>query len=118
MRSKAGKRRQLIDSSHSTSGASGLCCTPRRVSSPTHAFVQKWFELVRAGEGRSFAVDKEALELVRRREIRVKGAQRSRIANPFRVGWNGASGSDRLDFRWRSSVQRMVLDVAQGRARA
>lgn len=82
----------------------------------TRSFVEKWFETVRASGG---AVEKDARarELVRRRELRVKGRQRSRIANPHRVGWNGASGSSRLDFRW-GTVQQMVLDVAQGRTRA
>lgn len=86
-----------------------------RPTTPTRTFVERWFEAVRQNDG---AVDASprACELVRRREVRVKG-QRSRIANPHRVGWNGASGSGRLDYRW-GTVQQMVLDVAEGRSHA
>lgn len=91
--------------------------SPRRISLSTRTFVEKWFEFARAGDT-SITGNKAALDLVRRREIRVKTAHRSRIANPYRVAWNGASGSARLDYRWKSSVQRMVLDVAMGGAHA
>jgi hypothetical protein len=88
---------------------------PSRVSMASRDFVTKWFALVRSSTARPIVDVGEARELVRRRELRVKGRQRSRIANPFRVGWNGASGSARLDYRWGSAVQQIVLDVAQGR---
>jgi hypothetical protein len=88
----------------------------RRPTPQTRAFVEKWFEIVRSTD-LAVDVDHRARELIRRREIRVKGPQRSRIANPRRVGWNGASGSGRLDYRW-GTVQQMVLDVARGRSSA
>lgn len=88
----------------------------RTVSPRTHQFVETWFELLRSA--RAIVDDPSARDLVRRRELRVKTRVRSRIANPFRVGWNGASGSARLDYRWGSSVQQMVIDVAEGRSRA
>jgi hypothetical protein len=91
---------------------------PTRVSTATRDFVTKWFALVPGSMKRPIADVSEARELVRRRELRVKGGQRSRIANPFRVGWNGASGSARLDYRWGAAVQQIVLDVVQGRSDA
>jgi hypothetical protein len=81
-----------------------------------HAFVERWFELIRHDGERPLSDNPTARKLVRERELRVKGPQRSRIANPRRVGWNGESGSGRLDFRW-GTVQQLVLDVAQGRGR-
>ena len=74
--------------------------------------------VAKRADGHPIAEYQPAKELVTSREVRVKGRQRSRIASPFRVGWNGASGSARLDYRWSSSVQRIALDVAEGRARA
>jgi hypothetical protein len=88
----------------------------KTVSRRTHDFVTRWFDMVRTAT--SFTDDQSAHDLVRRQELRVKTRARSRIANPFRVGWNGASGSARLDFRWGSSVQQIVIDVAEGRGRA
>jgi hypothetical protein len=81
-------------------------------------FVEDWVRLVKKADGHPLPDNQPANELVASREIRVKGRQRSRIANPFRVAWNGASGSARLDYRWRDSVQRIALDVAEGRASA
>jgi hypothetical protein len=87
-----------------------------RPTLPTRRFVEQWFEVVRANDG-AVDADPRARELVRRREVRVKGLQRSRIANPRRVSWNGASGSGRLDYRW-GTVQQMTVDVAEGRGSA
>jgi hypothetical protein len=87
-----------------------------RPTLPTRTFVEKWFEVVRTSDG-AVDADQRARELVRRREVRIKGRLRSRIANPHRVAWNGASGSGRLDYRW-GTVQQMALDVAEGRSRA
>jgi hypothetical protein len=90
----------------------------RQVAERTRSFVEQWFQLVQASGGSAIAKDARARELVRQREMRLKGSVRSRIANPFRIGWNGASGSGRLDYRWGSSVERIVLDVVEARARA
>lgn len=89
-----------------------------RVAASTRSFVEKWFAFVQASNGRRLADDAQARDLIRRRELRVKGRQRSRIATPYRVAWNGASGSGRLDYRWGAAVQQIVLDVAKGRAGA
>lgn len=89
-----------------------------RASTAARRFVQEWCKIVVHGGGHRLSDSRAAKELIRIQEIRVKGTQRSRIANPFRVGWNGASGSAQLDYRWRSSVQQIALDVANGRERA
>jgi Family of unknown function (DUF6361) len=89
-----------------------------RASSRAKRFIEAWVVEVKRADGSPIADDQRARRLVRSREIRVKGSTRSRIANPHRVLWNGASGSGRLDYRWGSSVQQIGLDVARGRARA
>jgi hypothetical protein len=78
-------------------------------------FIHDWQRAVMNADARPLSDDPAAQELVRRREVHVKGRIRSRIANPFRVEWSGASGSAQLDYRWGSSVQRIALDVAEGR---
>jgi hypothetical protein len=90
---------------------------PGRGTVQTRDFIEKWFDLVRLDGDTLLDDNPKARELVRRRELRVKGPQRSRIANPFRVAWNGGSGSGRLDFRW-AAVQQIVIDVAEGRGHA
>jgi hypothetical protein len=87
-------------------------------SSGAKRFIEAWVAEVKKADGRPIVDDDRAKGIVRSREIRVKGRTRSRIANPFRVVWNGASGSGRLDYRWGSSVQQIALDVARGRTRA
>jgi hypothetical protein len=89
-----------------------------RASSGAKRFIEAWATEVKKADGRPIVDDDRAKGIVRSREIRVKGKARSRIANPFRVVWNGASGSGRLDYRWGSSVQQIALDVARGRIRA
>lgn len=89
---------------------------PRPEDRRVREFVERWFAVVR-NDGPDALVDsKTARDLVRKRELRVKGKQRSRIANPFRVVWNGESGSARLDFRW-GTVKQLVADVARERGR-
>jgi hypothetical protein len=78
-------------------------------------FVQDWLNAVRRADGRPLSRERSARELVAAREARVKGRARSRIYQPFRVGWSGASGSAQLDYRWSASVQQIVLDLAEAR---
>jgi hypothetical protein len=89
-----------------------------RASPGATGFVEAWQRTVKAADGRPLTDDGAARKLVTAREIAVKGRQRSRIAAPFRVEWAGGSGSARLDYRWGTSVQRIALDVAEGRFRA
>ena len=91
----------------------------REVDHPTHTirptlirFVQDWVELARMG-----AVDlpdsEAARALVRDRERRLKTSQ-SRFANhAVRDRWGGASGADRLSFRW-GQAQSHLGDLLNG----
>jgi hypothetical protein len=91
----------------------------REVDHPTHTirpalirFVQDWVALARMG-----AVDlpdsEAARALVRDRERRLKTSQ-SRFANhAVRDRWGGASGADRLSFRW-GQAQSHLGDLLNG----
>ena len=80
-----------------------------RIGAPTVAFVNQWIDLVEAGEHSS----RRAEQLVRERELRLKG-RRSRLAYPdARAGWSGNAGLVRLDYRWRVA-QRFLSDVFDG----
>jgi hypothetical protein len=76
------------------------------VEHPAHAvrpaakrFVTEWRELVLAGREQVIA-SPAARQLVEERERRLKTSQ-SRYANhAVRDRWTGASGADRLTFRW------------------
>lgn len=80
-----------------------------RVGAPTIAFVNQWIDLVEAGDH----ANSRAEQLVRDRELRLKG-RRSRIAYPdARAGWSKRAALVPLDYRWRVA-QRFLDDVLAG----
>jgi len=91
----------------------------REIDHPTHTirlalvrFVHDWVALVRAGAA-ELPGSREARALVRDRERRLKTSQ-SRFANhAMRDRWGGASGADRLSFRW-GQAQSHLGDLLNG----
>jgi len=91
----------------------------RDVEHPTHTirpalvrFVQDWVALARTG-GAELPDSDAARALVRDRERRLKTSQ-SRFANhAVRDRWGGASGADRLSFRW-GQAQSHLGDLLRG----
>lgn len=91
----------------------------REVDHPTHTirpalvrFVQDWVALARTGAAELPDSD-AARALVRDRERRLKTSQ-SRFANhAVRDRWGGASGADRLSFRW-GQAQSHLGDLLRG----
>jgi hypothetical protein len=91
----------------------------REVEHPTHTirpalvrFVQDWVALARTGAAELPDSD-AARALVRDRERRLKTSQ-SRFANhAVRDRWGGASGADRLSFRW-GQAQSHLGDLLRG----
>ena len=82
------------------------------VRQPLIRFVEDWVELVRAGAA-AIPHSPAARSLVRERERRLKTAQ-SRFSNPAaRDRWGGASGADRLSFRW-GQAQSHLGDLLHG----
>src|SRR5438034_11730841 len=84
-----------------------------RISSPTHEFINKWWDLALAGNASDLRDDRFARSLIRDRERRLK-KNRARIDNPrAQELWTGASGTAQLDFRWRIS-QQLLQDIITG----
>ena len=79
----------------------------------TRSFVTMWVSVMRRRIHR-LADDAEARSLVQNREFQQKGSQ-ARLSNDRLMRqWGGASGSDRLTFRW-PAVVRLLNDIADGR---
>ena len=57
--------------------------------------------------------DPDARTLIRGRELRQKGRQARLRNDRLMRQWGGASGSDRLNFRW-PVVVRLLNDLAEG----
>lgn len=91
----------------------------RDIAHPTHAirpllvrFVEDWVALARGG-ATSLPDSGAARALVRDRERRLKASQ-SRFSNPTaRDRWGGASGTNRLSFRW-GQAQSHLGDLVNG----
>ena len=86
----------------------------RPVAPRTRAFVTHWVDLTRRRAGHGLAEDQEARTLVRNRELFQKGNQARLRNDRLMRQWGGASGSDRLNFRW-PVVSRLLDDIADGR---
>lgn len=82
------------------------------VTDPTMQFVNNWIEL-RLWEQRDPTGNAAAQALVAHRERRLKGG-RARLENPRALElWNGASGTERLVYRWHVA-RRLLTDIVQG----
>lgn len=81
----------------------------RSLGYPTRTFVQSWVDGLLASGPRAVVHERSpARKLVRDREIRLKRG-RARLASPRHLElWGGASGTDRMGFRWSGS--RVILE--------
>ena len=86
----------------------------RPVAAPARAFVTQWVDLIRRRIGNGLADDHNARALVRNREFHQKRSQARLRNDRLMRQWGGASGSDRLTFRW-PVVARLLNDIADGR---
>lgn len=86
----------------------------RPVASRTRIFVTDWVNLMRRRRASDLVENSEALALVRNRELFQKGNQARLRNDRLMRQWSGASGSERLDFRW-PVVARLLDDIAKGR---
>ena len=88
----------------------------RPVAAPTRSFVADWLALTREQNGTELAGSRSARALVEDREYYQKRSQ-ARLRNDRLMSqWGGASGSERLNFRW-PVVRRLLNDIAEGRER-
>ena len=90
----------------------------RPVSVRTRSFVSDWLDLLRRGwTGRALADSREARDLVSQRELYQKGGQARLRNDRLMRQWGGASGTERLNFRW-PFIRRLLEDIADGRERS
>lgn len=83
------------------------------VREPARQFIRRWLEIV-TEQPAQLSDRQSARELVRAREMRLKGAQ-SRFANRTVLDrWGGSSGAGRLTFRW-SEANSHIRDLANAR---
>ncbi len=85
------------------------------VSLQTRVFIQRWVELTRQSPEKLLS-NTEALDMIKRREIKLKGS-RSRFKNQRALEqWGGSSGVGKLTFRW-PNVKVLLNDLYQGMSR-
>jgi hypothetical protein len=86
-----------------------------RISLPTRTFVERWWDLVLVMKRHSSAIfdHKAARDLIDARERQLKGPL-ARVDNArARDLWGGASGTDRLAYRW-PNARRIAQDILLG----
>lgn len=90
----------------------------RTISFRTKTFVERWVGIVRSeGPAGALREGSGARPLIRERELRLKRG-RARLHHRRHLElWGGASGAERLDYRWRTA-RRILGDVVDGLARA
>lgn len=82
------------------------------ITPQTRSFVQQWIDYARNSSG-DLTSNPQAFELVKRREISLKGA-RSRFKNQRALEqWGGYSGIGRFVYRW-PNVTTLLKDLYQG----
>ncbi|MCB9831811.1 MAG: hypothetical protein H6807_04985 [Planctomycetes bacterium] len=82
---------------------------------PTRDFVECWLDLARRQRPGRLVGMPAARDLVRQRELNLKGAK-SRFANELALdAWSGSSGRRPFSYRW-LNVRRHLADLAAGRS--
>ncbi len=82
-----------------------------RLRPRAQAFADRWFDLALADDPHRLADDSQARAAISEREQMLKG-RLARLVNPTALeAWGGASGSDRLLFRW-PQARALVEDIA------
>ncbi|MFW5856203.1 MAG: DUF6361 family protein [Bacillota bacterium] len=88
--------------------------TRGRIPGSTRTFVEQWYEILFNKEKLSNILNsREAEELIKNREWKLK-RDRARLWNArAREMWGGASGTTPLDYRW-STVEIIISDILEG----
>lgn len=76
----------------------------------THQFVSRWIDLAREGQVVTATGNAQARVLIEQRERSQKGPRARLVNDRLMSQWNGASGADRLGYRW-FQVVRMLNDL-------
>ena len=86
----------------------------RPAAERTRLFVTAWTNLVSSRLDKGLVDDRDARNLVEERELHQKKGQARLRNDRLMRQWGGASGSDRLNFRW-PVVAGLLNDIADGR---
>lgn len=86
-----------------------------RVTPQAKRFITAWVELVATKP--AAATRDEARRMIETRVRRLRGPRSFLGNSKLLAQWNGATGTDPLDYRWRT-VRRLIDDVHKGLARA
>lgn len=83
----------------------------------SRAFVESWAQAVATSGGDGLAEDERLRALVQRRAVTLRGTKTVLRNEKLLAQWSGASGSQRLLYRW-NTVRRLINDIHEGRGRA
>ncbi len=84
------------------------------IRNSTKKFIDAWWDLVLSTRPGSLFSSPVARRMIADRERQIKPRNLVRIGNPrARESWSGKSGSDQMDFRWRSA-RRILTDIFEG----
>lgn len=85
-----------------------------RIKPSAREFIPQWWDLVLNHPPASVISSSGARKLITARELDIKPKALVRIGNPrAREAWSGKSGSDQMDFRWKSA-RRILTDIFEG----
>ena len=81
---------------------------------PTRQFINAWAESLETHGVSNISTHPTFRDLVEKREVKLKGKARARLANTDRLrDWPGGSGLGRLDFNW-FRAKEFLLELYQG----
>ncbi len=81
---------------------------------PTRQFINAWAESLETHGVSNISTHPTFRDLVEKREVKLKGKVRARLANTDRLrDWPGGSGLGRLDFNW-FRAKELLLELYQG----
>ncbi len=91
-----------------------LVTTHGRIPIQTKQFVQRWMSILLSGKDiPRIEKDKKAREVIRRREIILKGGRSRFKSKQHRELWGGAAGNFQMDYRW-WVTKRIANDIIEG----
>jgi hypothetical protein len=88
-----------------------------RIPIPTRSFIDGWLKVVRSSSVGSVADDDRARGMIMERERQLKrGLARVDGGRPLEL-FQGGAGNRQIDYRWKATARRMILDIQEGLAR-
>lgn len=83
----------------------------------TRQFIDSWYNIAsNFPDAETLTGDRAAADLIRSREVMLKGKKARLVSLEARSRWSGSSGMFRLDFRW-GTVKEIIADIVEGLSR-